>query len=366
MHFKLYAWIIVQLFLFVLKLPLIGLFRIWRPSWAFDPGLMRVADQVPGEVNVEHYAMSGDGGKFLGLLYAALPTEENWEGLKRLWRTDSFIRATFTRYARPEMDALADNFSGDQLSGMLYALVQREMRVGLTDEEKASLRLIWLNTLCISPILTFKHPTNTKRPDRGYLLGWMSFGCDLIQTLAFLEFGHVVLGIPLCGRLFRAYAFWLRPLLLCVDTAFALGRVYAAAWYDEHSTMLACCCGRDDLFQAPMKFLRDRYPANPDIQGLFYRHDESSDSVLSGAHDSRRRAEMFLDDYTLDGRAVPSDWMVSYFSLRSFSFKSLSLYILPSRYRSGRYLWESNDVQPDQTPKAGLTLDYWFLKSLVD
>jgi hypothetical protein len=361
MTFKFWVWIIVQLLLTILKLPLIGLFRIWRPSWVFDPSLFSESTVPPGPVNVQAYAMSGDGPKFIGLLYAATMSDDHWAELKKFWRV-----GTFARYQDPAMDAGSDNLSGDQLAGMLYGIWQRHLHTGLTAQEYSQLRDIWINTLLGTPILTFKHPTKTTRPDRGYLLGWMSFGCDLIQTLAFLEFGADVLKLTQCGLIAKQLRFWLRPMLMCVDTAFALGRVYAAAWYDEHSTMLLCCL--TTMGQAPMKFLRDRYPANPDIQGLFYRHELAHPLE---ATESLERARMFLDDYTLDGRAVPSDWMQSYFSLRQliefkWPMKTMSKFILPSQYRSGRYLWEQNDVQPDQSVKTGQTLDYHFLKSLVE
>jgi len=254
--------------------------------------------------------------------------------------------------------------------------MRRELDRGLTVEERANLRAIWENTVFNGKVLTIKHPVQTSTQDRGNLLGWMSFGSDLLTTLAFLYTG-AQLGLDrryltIADRMY----FWLRPMLLCVDTAFALGRVYAAAWYDEHSQMLINCVGNTfepRVFESSIRFLRNRYPNNPDIQGLYARHqDARSGEYCRAVKESLTRARMFLNDYRVrevGTVAPPADWVVNHYSIRNlFEFKNptkpLSKYVLPSRYRFSKYLWQENDVLPTLGDKAGLYIDYVFLRSL--
>ena len=116
------------------------------------------------DLDIFQYLNMGDGPKFIGLLSAANPTnDEYWNLVKKYWRTNFFVRYTeddlvlkFKQY----------NFSGDQISGMLEAIWNRYVTVGLTDEEQKILVSIWDNTLFTEPEYTFKHPYTTEI-DRG-------------------------------------------------------------------------------------------------------------------------------------------------------------------------------------------------------
>ena len=318
------------------------------------------ATQAWNKLEINQYVNCGDGPKFIGLLSASDPfNEDTWNIVKSYWRNDFFVRWT--------TDALVEankaiNFSGDQISGMLEAIWQRHVKVGLTQEEKALLSSIWNNTIFNTPKYLFKNPYTTT-VDRGWLYGTFGLGNEALVLLAFLGVGYAILGEEKYKLEYDKVKKDLGYLFDCPDMAFWISKLYCVAWYDEHSQMSLYCTGfdatKDEVFKTAGMFLKERYKYQPEIQAYAYKYLKSSLPTI---------AIDFLHLYVLDDSptwGLSTDEMTKYFSLRSFNFQTMAKSILtPMFRRSNMYMWEEKDTVIT-TGNKWATIDFLHLYSLI-
>lgn len=372
---RIWFTLLMQVLLIIPKLPFLLILRVWKPFWYLRSELLSTfpgpsREQYLANLDRETYLNSGDGAKFIGLLYFVTKTEEDWELLKKFWRP-----TTFARYTDPARDADSENFSGDMIAGMLWGLWYRFRTVGFTKAEWENLAAIWENTVFNGTPFTFKHPTGKTGQDRGYLLSKLSFGNEVLTLAAFLYFGNKVFSNGRYWKIAKVFLACLKPLLCMPDVGFAYKKVYAASWYDEHSEMLlyavgfGCCpLERRELFMNGADFLHKRYTSNPEIQAIYSNAFSADWSPYCWV------PRDFLKDYQMGQVGTykcPDAWKTKYFSLislfkRENPVKEMSMFVLPTRFRSGKYLWEGKDIDPHIENKGGAFIDYLHLDALIN
>lgn len=312
-------------------------------------------------LDLNQYLNTGDGPKFIGLLSASDPSNnEYWDILKLYWREKYFVRYTTDELVKQFIEY---NFSGDQISGMLEAIWNRYSSVGLTQEEINMLISIWDNTLFSEPYYQFKHPYTTN-VDRGWLLSKWGLGNEVLALLSFCAVGAKILKVSdnryqtLFDEIVKEYGY----LLECPDIAIWLGRIYGVAWYDEHSQMSLACTGyaasNNELFKKAGIFLANRYKHQPEIQAYSYKY--FSTPLAPFIVD-------FLHLYNFYDKQIEltDNEQIKYFSLRSFNFQKMSKYILDPRFRkTNMYMWEEKDLVQGSGNKRA-TIDFIHLYSLV-
>ena len=310
-------------------------------------------------LDINQYLNTGDGPKFIGLLSASDPSNnEYWDILKLYWKEKYFVRYTTDELVKQFIEY---NFSGDQISGMLEAIWNRYNSVGLTQEEINMLISIWDNTLFSEPYYQFKHPYTTN-VDRGWLLSKWGMGNEVLALLSFCAVGAKCLK---CSRYVDLFNDILKEhgyLLECPDIAIWLGKVYGVAWYDEHSQMSLACSGyaasNNELFKKAGMFLSNRYKYQPEIQAYSYKY--FSTPLAPFVID-------FLYLYNLYDKPLEltDEEQTKYFSLRSFNFQKMSKYILDPRFRKTNiYMWEEKDLVQGLGNKHA-TIDFIHLYSLI-
>ena len=176
--------IAMLLALWPIKAMFAWVFWIWFPAWrplhrVMGDAVVGMWQEAKAALDLKVYDQ-GDGAKFIGLISAA--TGEFWEAVKKFWGP-----GYFKRYMD---DREGERFSGDMISGMMLAIVMRHKREGLTQEELSHLQEIWDATVRQKPYMVFKGPGGN---DRGKLLGWLSFGNDVLKARAFLDVGNWLL-----------------------------------------------------------------------------------------------------------------------------------------------------------------------------
>ena len=311
-------------------------------------------------LDTTQYLNNGDGAKFIGLLSASDPTNNEWWGLVKLFWYDKY----FIRYVDLDQVKVGVNFSGDMITGMCEAIYARHLTVGLSLEEMGQLQSIFDSTIFQAPTYQFKHPFSTA-VDRGFLLSSFALTNEVLQTLAFLA-----LAIELFkdqkykdeyDRIKKDNEYLLNG---APDCAFFLGRAYFASWYDEHSSMVIYTLGfrltGEEFFEKAATFLKERYKNQPEIQGYYFKYINKADITI------KEFAKSFLINYDFDkSPIVPDDFLINYFSIRSFCFKKMSKYILLPKYRGGLYMWEGKDIEPSIGSNS-CTIDFIHLYSLVE
>lgn len=358
------------------------IFVCYFPNFKFDSNMFvpteksmhdKSEDYIADFDIISLYDEDGDGCKFAGLYVGTIENKISWELFRRYIHPNGFM----LRY--PSLDSYKEdtpNFSGDMFAGLVEATITASNRCWFNHDDQLNLIKVWNKTLKTGTPLQFKHPLSNNKQDRGYLFKIFSLGDEALATLSFFAIGYKILGLKECKIWYNIFKFLCYPILFLPEIAIFINRIYGAAWYDEHSSMVIYSntyhLTGDKIFKRAAYRLKHRYKYNPEILAYYYN------MCYTIYKDNGKEDRDYLRDYgtinywlknydtSIKGTEVADEsYFAKYFSLRSMKSKQLSKFILPPKYVSSKYLWESKIVENSIGNRSKYTLDYLHLYRLA-
>lgn len=290
-----------------------------------------------------------DGAKFLGLSYylqySGLTNKDIWSYLKLYWDDETFTR-------RPKPIKSKVEFSGDMLSGMLFAIYYRKRESGLSIDEVDKLRKIFY-------ALTFKNffkfPQVGETRTRGYIFPIWAFGHEWMQVLAFLQVAYEVTKYKPYFYMYMIFRILSVPTDIAPYYGIYAHKVKAAAWYTYHTAAIYAHITSN---VTTMELFSKMFFYNADICALCCDY---------------RQARLILRGYTPDSKQDPEGEKkhrlyipTRTFNLRGFKWEEVSDGILQYELNRQQYIWEAapNKVQ-DESRGSIDYLDFLIPSTLV-
>jgi len=330
-----WIYLLLQSFLYFLTLPLkliltIITYFMWNPPFRIYEASFKEGELKKNfKINLLHH---GDNGKFESI-YAVIKKDKN--------RIFKFIDMdyNFTRLYSKK------NWSGDMMSGWLYAFVYFYKNNMLETNDLIKFKKAVDNAFFSKPYFQFG-----KGGNRGYLFRWWFIGSDFIVPLATLWVYNQIFNNWKTKFLYYYFLIISLPLLFIYpNPSIATKRFYWVSWYSIHSKSLLAMAmlmmKGNFIAKRILKFSYKRYGRiNPEITALYC-------SYFGWKDKDKEFVELFLKDYTDKKTIYNIDLMKEFISVKDL-FKGkirkikVATEILPSQFRKNQYNWEKSLVHP--------------------